>query len=351
MGGYHQGNRRRIMFALRTTTAFACLSAVFASNAFGSSDTLVTKNGDRLVGTIKKLERGILHFDTDYADEVFRLEWENVQSLSSGTFLVVELLSGERYYGTIRPDSADSGMAVLGGQRRVQYNDMIMIYTVEQSFWDRMDASVDLGYTLTKANNSQQVTAQAGVGYRSENWQAGAKYMAVTNTLADAPKTRKIDASADYRLRIYQRWFGYVGGTYAQSDEQRLDGRYSIGAGAGNYLISTPQNDLLLSLGLNYMAEYFMDPEVPNNSTAEGLVKAEYNGFDLDPLTILARVSVLPNLEDSERVRGNAKVDFKWDLPLDFTFKIGITLDYDSKPPNDAPKSDYVLTTTLGWEL
>jgi putative salt-induced outer membrane protein YdiY len=327
------------------------LSALASAVAWAGSDTLMTITGDRLVGTVEKLERGVLHFDTDYADDVFTLEWKQVRWLSSQTFLVIELSSGERFFGTIRADSSVPDRALLGGQRLALYSDIVAIFAVEQGFWNRLEASVDLGYTLTKANNSQQFTAQAGATYRTEDWQYAGKYMVVHNEIDDAPKTRKIDGSIDTRLRVVNRWFAFLGGAYGKSDEQRLDARYSVNGGAGNYLIATPAMDLLVSAGLTWMAEEFLDPDVPNNKTLEGLFKVEYNAFDIDPLSILTKVSVSPNLQDKKRVRGNFKIDFKWDLPLDFTFKVGFTVDYDSKPPNEASKSDYVLSTTFGWEF
>lgn len=327
------------------------LSALPPTVAWAGPDTLMTITGDRLVGTVEKLERGVLHFDTDYADAVFTLEWKQVEWLSSQTFLVIELSSGERFFGTIRPDTSLPARAILGSQRSALYSDIVVIYAVEQGFWNRLEASVDLGYTLTKANNSEQFTAQAGATYRTENWQYAGKFMTVNNEIADAPKTRKIDGSIDTRLRVINRWFAFLGGAYGKSDEQRLDARYSVNGGAGNYLIATPAMDLLVSAGLTWMEEEFQDPEVPNNKTLEGLLKVEYNAFDIDPLSILTKLSVSPNLEDTKRVRGNFKIDFKWDLPLDFTFKIGFTVDYDSKPPNEASKSDYVLSTTFGWEF
>jgi putative salt-induced outer membrane protein YdiY len=318
------------------------------------SDTLMTANGDRLVGTVKKLERAVLQFDTDYADQEFSVEWKQVRMLTSKALFDLETADGQRYIGPLHADPEQPGEVVVGtvtGPRRVKLMEIVRLEPVEKSFWERLDASVDLGYTLTKANDSRQSTARGALGYRSEDWRVGAQFSSVQNRTSDGPKTRKADALADYQHRAVKRWFAFVKGTFAMSDEQRLDARYTANGGIGNYVVATPELDLLVSGGLTVMAEDFQDPGVPNEKNVEGLLSAEFHAFDIGDLNVFSTVSAFQNLRDAERTRGNFTLDLKWDLPLDFTFKVALTLDYDSKPPNGASKSDYVLSTTFGWEL
>lgn len=58
---------------------------------------------------------------------------------------------------------------------------------------------------------------------------------------------------------------------------------------------------------------------------------------------------MLPSLTESNRVRLNYSQGFRWELPKDLFFGITFTSNYDSRPIADAPKSDYIFSTSLGW--
>ena len=42
--------------------------------------------------------------------------------------------------------------------------------------------------------------------------------------------------------------------------------------------------------------------------------------------------------------------DFKYELPLDFFIKVGLSLNYDNRPADGASEIDYVFQTGFGWE-
>ena len=43
--------------------------------------------------------------------------------------------------------------------------------------------------------------------------------------------------------------------------------------------------------------------------------------------------------------------DMKWEIIDDFFFRVGYFHNFDSKPPSDLEKSDFGLTTSVGWSL
>ena len=43
-------------------------------------------------------------------------------------------------------------------------------------------------------------------------------------------------------------------------------------------------------------------------------------------------------------------MDLKYDLPLDFYVKGGLTVNYDNQPAAGATELDYVFNSGLGWE-
>ncbi len=60
--------------------------------------------------------------------------------------------------------------------------------------------------------------------------------------------------------------------------------------------------------------------------------------------------TLLPNLEDSSRVRTQFDGSLSFDLFSDFDFKITVYDRYDSQPPAGNKKNDTGVTLGLSWE-
>ena len=43
----------------------------------GAQDVVITTSGDKLVGEIKKVDKDVLIFSTDYSDADFKIKWED----------------------------------------------------------------------------------------------------------------------------------------------------------------------------------------------------------------------------------------------------------------------------------
>ncbi len=71
----------------------------------------------------------------------------------------------------------------------------------------------------------------------------------------------------------------------------------------------------------------------------------DYKDFDLN-----TAVDIYPSMSESGRWRVDYRLDLKYDLPLDFYVKTGITLNYDNRPTAGASDSDYYWKLAFGWE-
>ena len=64
---------------------------MFAKNV---DDVVVLKNGDRLTGEIKGLQRGELKIKADYMAEAVRLDWARIERLESKSTFMISLVNG-----------------------------------------------------------------------------------------------------------------------------------------------------------------------------------------------------------------------------------------------------------------
>ena len=65
------------------------------------ADTVVLRNGDRVVGEIQSLDRDVLTYKTDDMGTL-TIKWDKIVSIASPRYFEVELTSGERHFGSLR---------------------------------------------------------------------------------------------------------------------------------------------------------------------------------------------------------------------------------------------------------
>jgi hypothetical protein len=324
---------------------------LFASLSLAQTDSLLLNNGDVIVGEIKELNRGVLTIETDYSDDDFKIEWKGVREIYSESRLVSTLTNGRRYsgaIGTIGDDTLkimdkDDGEIVFAKQ------DLVFLKTLDETFASRLYANIDFGLSLTKANNLRQVSMRSKVGYLAESWQADASYNNLYSVQDESEPIRRLDGGLTYRYYLPADWYLPVDLTFLSNTEQLLDIRMNGKAGIGRYFLRTNNYFLGFAVGASYVSEYFSSEE-PDKSSFEGYLGSELNLYDIGDLSLLTRAVVYRGITESGRWRSDVVFDAKYDLPLDFYIRLGITLNYDNQPAENAPDSDYVLSSGFGWE-
>lgn len=327
---------------------FICTMQVFAQK-----DTLVMKNGDMLVGEIKELGKGVLKFETDYSDEDFAIEWNNVREIYTTTTFIISLAGGDRINGTLKTDPTDSSRVLIferGGMMSARRMDVVFLKGIEETFFGRLDASIGLGVTITTENKLKQLNTRGNVGYTGRFWRSDASLDAIRSVQQDTIRTRRTEGSVGGKLLMERSWFLSVSAKFLQSDEQKLKLRSTTDISAGNLIVNSNKIYLAASAGVAWTNEQFTD-ETPLRNSLEGKAGFELNLFDIEDFSLLTNAYVFPSITEKGRVRLDFKIDLKYDLPLDFYIKLGYTQNFDNQPAAGASKHFYKLDTTIGWEL
>jgi hypothetical protein len=58
-------------------------AVVFLSTQFMVADVLILKNGDRITGKIKTLSNGDLEIDPPYGENIFVIDWNEVERIET----------------------------------------------------------------------------------------------------------------------------------------------------------------------------------------------------------------------------------------------------------------------------
>ncbi|MEJ2194605.1 MAG: DUF481 domain-containing protein [Ignavibacteriaceae bacterium] len=318
------------------------------------SDTIVVNSGDILVGDMKSMSRGVVTLETPYSSSDFKLEWDKVTNIYSKGDFIVSLESGARLITTIRTKPSDSSTVVIfkdGKEVNVPIADIVFIKGVDEGFIARLSASIDLGFTLTKANNLRQFSSRSSLGYLANKWSTDITFDAVRSEQDSIANTARTEASAIFSYFLWNGWFVFGSASFLQNDEQKLKLRSTPKAGIGNYIIRTNEMYWSLFIGMAWNNETYTDPTIPNRSDAESNIGTELNLFDIGDLRFLTSLSVYKSITDGGRIRADYKFDLNYDLPLNFYIGLGFTLNFDNRPVEGASETDYVFQTAFGWEL
>jgi hypothetical protein len=317
-------------------------------------DSLILKNKDVIVGEIKLLDKGVLVLETDYSDSDFTIEWLQVKELYTVTRFLIGLKNGERINGKINYHNDSSRLMVLNDddvQLLVLLEDVVFLRQIKTNFWGRMKFNLDLGLTITKANNLKQFSIRTAAGYAAERWQIDATYDLLRSVQDNVAATKRADGRLRYQYYFKHDWFISAAITSLSNTQQAIQLRTTAKLGPGRMMWQTNKKYWGVGLGIASNNEKFTTTQAQNRKSWEAYVASELNLFDVGDINLLSTIYVYKGLTQPQRWRTDVKLDLKVDLPYDFYIKPGITLNYDNRPAIINRDLDYVFMFGIGWEL
>ncbi len=339
---------RRIAIVLHLVLLFIVVPKALAQN-----DVIVTQNGDRITGEIKKLEKGVIYIDPDYSDSIFQIDWKKVKQVESEQSFIIETSSGNRVFGLIQADPTNSGKVLVEtafGAVAVELSEIVFAQPFNRNFWNRFNAAVDFGGSVTKSSASKQANLGATMSYLHESYRLQGSYDWNRNVVGES-ETNRWEANIAYQRFVGRKWFGVGTTHFLQSDELQLQLRTTIAPGIGRFLKRTNRFYWNVAGGGQWTNENFKDPSLASKNSGEGWVQTELSLFDLENLNLLTRLKMSPSLTDRGRIRLDFRSDLKYDLPKGLYIRFGLSDNFDSRPQGDAPRNDYVFSFGAGWEL
>ena len=341
-------------------SVLAFLAAVLVlsvpAGAAPRTDIVVFRNGDRLTGEVKSLERGMLSFKTD-ATGTISIEWDKVASVQTDQYLQVELSDGRRHFGRASQAQPEGRLKLRVGSgsniREVQLAEVVGIAPIEQGgFFDRLDGYVTAGYDYTKSSGVQQITYTGGLSSRDEKrqWAIDSSFTFISQSGQD--DSNRYNIGAYNRRFLEDRWFVQGFGSFDGNDELGIDLRTTLGAAYGRFLRQDQKNDWAAYAGLAVTRENFS--EQPTSESVEGVLGTQYWFFHYNApeASLDAILNLFPSLTESGRVRAEGQLNARYELVSDLFFQLSLYGSYDSEPGAGAEsKSDYGVTTSLGYSF
>jgi putative salt-induced outer membrane protein YdiY len=331
------------------------VSSTYAKN---DDDVVVLKNGDRITGEIKGLQRGEFKIKADYMAEAVRLDWTKIERIESKSTFIISLVDGKLFTSGMRLMASNSNHApnfIIGpsdSALRVQQLDVIRILPVDPGFWKRLEGSIDFGFSFTSGNDQYQTGLTATTTYRTGDHSFTASIDSAFSGQREGTSITRREFTFDYRKQLTPRYF--AGGFFdlLQSDQQSLDLRTSIGGLLGRNLRQTESSRISVFGGvLGTREKYSTVLEKPESTNADALAGVELNIFHFKATDIRSRFSLFPSLTTPGRMRMQTTSDLQVKIVKDLYWGFHLYENFDSKPPVRADKNDFSISTSLGWKF
>jgi len=330
----------------------SCLLACGVAQAAPKTDVVELTNGDRLTGEIKGLDQGVLTLKTDAMDTVY-VKWERIRALRTGQYLQVELLSGQRHFGTAMEERAGH-IDVLDVEKDelkvLPLAEVVRIDPIERGqLLERLKGNFSFGYNFTKASDADTITFDGQLRSRTDvrQWELDASANVTTQT---GPDATMYDLSASYSRFLARRKY-YVGKLMFESNtELGLDLRTSISGGLGYYVKQDAHEEWAIVGALAANDEQYSGE--PRRNSLDAVIGTRYSYYRFQPLNadIDFTLALIPSLTESGRIRSDANLYLRWEIVDDLYFEVSMYGKYDSQPGVEAnSQTDYGTTTSLGY--
>jgi hypothetical protein len=333
---------------------FYMLLFFFGSITYAQNDTIILKNGDRLIGEIKTMKQAVLTIETEYSDSDFKVEWVNISKLRSTRHFLVRLKDGTRMNSVFKKDLKNPDKIIMyDGETEIDASikDIVYIQALKDQFFSRFNTSLSLGYNYTKSSSLEQITIKSNIVYNSTYWKFTNDFDLVYNSQDDTKDIQHIDGSIGGSYYLNDNWFTGLSVQFLSNEEQKLELRTTVMPGMGKYFFYTGRMYFSGVAGLAWNNEKFNDTLNTNRNSLEAFMYLELNLFDFGDLSLVTNITAYPSLTESNRIRTGFNFDLKYDLPFNFFIKGSYTHNYDNKPVMGASTSDYLIQTTFGWEV
>jgi hypothetical protein len=317
------------------------------------TDIVYLHNGDRITGEVKNLLRGKLEFSTDHMGTI-HIEWADIREIVSDTSQALELSNGQRFYGPLVKAENPDIVAVNTADGQVGLNtlDVITMYPVEASFWERLDLSVSLGFSWDKGSNVGKYNLGADAVYRLPESITRLGLNTEITTQENENDTTRSNLNANHMVVGKSKRFWTYYGSLEHNDELGIDLRAIGGAGYGWVPIRSQRNWFSLAAGLNVNSENPIDGTSETNLEAAGMLVYEYYKYSTPERTFKVNFVVFPSLTDFGRWRADFSTDFRFEFIEDLFWQLSLYASYDNQPVSlQASSSDYGIVSALAYKF
>jgi putative salt-induced outer membrane protein YdiY len=332
------------------------------------ADEIRLRNGDVITGTIVKKETTVVVFRTTYAGDI-NVQWSEIISLESDKPVHVVLSDGSNLRGPV--EEVEPGVAKIelakvtpeeGSEkgpeeddipeekdfdmREVRYINPSPDLTGEGVRWT---GNLSAGGSLTEGNTERKT-----LRFDGETIARTLKNRYSLNGIFN--RAEDFDRNTEFNSRVFgkydrfftEQWYGYVNTSFENDRFRDLRLRMMAGAGSGYQVFETPNLNLSLEAGLNYIRENHYVEENESYPGIRWAVKYDHLVFS-GKVRLFHEHETLVGFEDTSHVLVFSKTGLRFPLVFNMNASAQYNYNWDSEPAEGLEKADSTLMFTVGY--
>ena len=325
---------------------FLSALALMACGARADEVTLV--NGDKLTGTVVKVEEGKLTLKTEYAGAI-EIQVDKIKRIVTDNPAEVHLVGGEVLKGKIKT-TEEGKLAVEPSPEReaatVEWNKVAAINPPPKPP-AKLTGNISLGGAYQTGNTDRRsFSAAADASIRGERDRFGVRFIFNYADEKEEVTTRNLYGALKYDYFFTKKIYGYLGLEMLKDRFKDLNLRTIIGPGVGYQVWEDPIKFLLFEAGIAYYSE---DRRIAEDDSWVAARLAGSFRYTLSKyLTFSDRLEVYPSLANANDFTLRNEAAILSPIGAGWSLKLANILEYDNDPPRSVSKTD--MTWILGLQ-
>lgn len=339
---------------------FLCVALCFLCSCFLFADQIQLKNGDKLTGTITKLDSGKVTIKTDYADDV-TIKWDAVSKINSDNPIYIPTANQKEVKGTTI-ERQDNDVVVSGPntpETRIPVADVSVFrgsdeekayqHSLHPGILQDWNGGANFGLAIA-SGNSDTKNVSAGLTLSRETLHDKiSMYLAsvyANDAILNATTSNAIHAGARYDHNLTKKLFAYGSADFVYDELQGLNLGSIIGGGLGYHLIDKPTTTLDILGGISWTRQAYIGGVTKSFPSAQ--IGEEFTKHLFAKTDFKERGFFYPDLTNSSQY--NAALDAGLDSTIykRLTWNITFSDRYTSYPLPGKKDNDLIFSTGLG---
>lgn len=336
----------RIRLALAVTGFLGMVAA-------GSADEVLFKSGDRLTGTIEKLDAGKLVFTSKVAGKL-TLNMADIKTFSTDAPIEIAMADGTLHQHKVAVSDEGYVSVIPGGTAQPQSLSLDQVAKINPDK-PRWAGAVVAGAALARGNTQSEtanVNIDAARRTDDDRITLGAGYYFASQRNNSTRDTSTIADSwflkGQYDYFMTKKLYGYGNIRYEKDRIANLDKRIAPGMGLGYQLIERADFNVSTEAGATWMYERYTDPNETRTYMAGRLAYHVDKSFN-DYVKGFHNLEYFPSLERADTFLVNTDVGLRAALTARMAIEAKAQMAYNSQPAAGRDKKDLRYTLGVGW--
>jgi putative salt-induced outer membrane protein YdiY len=337
---------RHLSFVCCALALSGCLAPAWA-------DVLTLSNGDRLSGTVLRKQGDSVVLRTAYAGDV-SVKWSEVTGITTAKPVHVILSDESSIKGELL--AADAGHARVKAGEIIETApfDLAKLTFINpppevSGQGAKISGRVNVGVISTSGNTDTENIHLDGewiARTRDNRFTVGGAFNRAKDQGTESASNGH--AYIKYDHFVTKQWYVYANSTVERDRFKDLNLRTTLGVGSGYQIYESPELNLQVEGGVNYVNEDFR--LMPDDRFPSARWALKYNQMLFGGATQLFHEHEwLISLEDTKDMIAKTKTGLRFPLSKQFEASTQVDVDWDRTPPAGKDSTDTKLLFTVGY--